>query len=141
MAFVLGSLPYGIATAIYYPLIGGKPVNIISGWVEVSLIVSCVPTAGILSSHPSLWVYLRFLKVSYQVAQFKSTQLSLWVNAADMVSNHRCLLPVSYGIASEVATNRELDLPMALSCWESYYWWRCQFRNEHVHYLVDQQIL
>ncbi|KAJ3536904.1 hypothetical protein NM208_g6526 [Fusarium decemcellulare] len=57
MAFVLASIPYGMATTIYYPLIGGGPVNIIWGWVGVSLIVSCValslgeitsvfPTAG-----------------------------------------------------------------------------------------------
>ncbi|KAF7557434.1 hypothetical protein G7Z17_g707 [Cylindrodendrum hubeiense] len=57
MAFVLASIPYGMATTIYYPLIGGGPVNIIWGWVGVSFIIACValslgeitsvyPTAG-----------------------------------------------------------------------------------------------
>lgn len=57
MSFVLASIPYGLATTLYYPLIGGGPVNIIWGWVAVSLIILCVaaslgeitsvyPTAG-----------------------------------------------------------------------------------------------
>ncbi|KAI1391704.1 amino acid transporter [Hypoxylon trugodes] len=57
MSFVLASIPYGLATTLYYPLIGGGPVNIIWGWVAVSAIVICVaaslgeitsvyPTAG-----------------------------------------------------------------------------------------------
>lgn len=57
MSFVLASIPYGLATTLYYPLIGGGPVNIIWGWVAVSIIIVCVavslgeitsvyPTAG-----------------------------------------------------------------------------------------------
>ncbi|KAH8742750.1 hypothetical protein F5883DRAFT_441847 [Diaporthe sp. PMI_573] len=57
MAFVLGANPYGLATTLNYPLIGGGPVNIIWGWLLVVLIVVCVaaslgeitsvyPTAG-----------------------------------------------------------------------------------------------
>ncbi|EHA54521.1 hypothetical protein MCOR27_008820 [Pyricularia oryzae] len=57
MSFVLASIPYGLATTMFYPLIGGGPVNIIWGWVLVSLIIICVaaslgeitsvyPTAG-----------------------------------------------------------------------------------------------
>ncbi|KAI2629303.1 amino acid transporter [Hypomontagnella submonticulosa] len=57
MSFVLASIPYGLATTLYYPLVGGGPVNIIWGWVAVSAIVLCVaaslgeitsvyPTAG-----------------------------------------------------------------------------------------------
>jgi len=57
MSFVLASIPYGLATTLYYPLVGGGPVNIIWGWVAVSLIIVCVaaslgeitsvfPTAG-----------------------------------------------------------------------------------------------
>ncbi|CAM1505014.1 Fc.00g106510.m01.CDS01 [Cosmosporella sp. VM-42] len=57
MSFVLASIPYGLATTLYYPLIGGGPVNIIWGWVAVSMIIVCVaaslgeitsvyPTAG-----------------------------------------------------------------------------------------------
>ncbi|KAI1406899.1 amino acid transporter [Hypoxylon sp. FL1857] len=57
MSFVLASIPYGLATTLYYPLVGGGPVNIIWGWVGVSAIILCVaaslgeitsvyPTAG-----------------------------------------------------------------------------------------------
>lgn len=57
MSFVLAAIPYGLATTLYYPLIGGGPVNIIWGWVAVSFIIFCVaislgeitsvyPTAG-----------------------------------------------------------------------------------------------
>lgn len=57
MSFVLASIPYGLATTFIYPLVGGGPVNIIWGWLIVSLIILCValslgeitsvyPTAG-----------------------------------------------------------------------------------------------
>lgn len=57
MAFVLASVPYGLATGLNWPVVGGGPVNIIWGWVAVSLVVMCVaaslgeitsiyPTAG-----------------------------------------------------------------------------------------------
>jgi amino acid transporter len=57
MSFVLASIPYGLATTLYYPLLGGGPVVVIWGWVLVSLIILCVaaslgeitsvyPTAG-----------------------------------------------------------------------------------------------
>lgn len=57
MSFVLASIPYGLATTLYYPILGGGPVNIIWGWTAVSIIILCVaislgeitsvyPTAG-----------------------------------------------------------------------------------------------
>ncbi|KAK5655201.1 hypothetical protein OQA88_6100 [Cercophora sp. LCS_1] len=57
MSFVLASIPYGLATTLYYPLQGGGPAVVIWGWVLVSLIILCVaaslgeitsvyPTAG-----------------------------------------------------------------------------------------------
>ncbi|OQE08339.1 hypothetical protein PENVUL_c010G08695 [Penicillium vulpinum] len=57
MSFVLAAIPYGLATTFIYPLVGGGPVNIIWGWLAVSLIILCVaaslgeitsvyPTAG-----------------------------------------------------------------------------------------------
>ncbi|KAF2749861.1 amino acid transporter [Sporormia fimetaria CBS 119925] len=57
MSFVLASIPYGLSTTFYAPLIGGGPANIIWGFVGVSLIILCValslgeitsvfPTAG-----------------------------------------------------------------------------------------------
>lgn len=42
MSFVLASIPYGLSTTFFYPLIGGGPANIIWGWVGVSLIIVCV---------------------------------------------------------------------------------------------------
>jgi amino acid permease len=42
MSFVLASIPYGLATTFYYPLVGGGPTNIIWGWVTVSIIILCV---------------------------------------------------------------------------------------------------
>ncbi|KAK4130804.1 amino acid transporter [Trichocladium antarcticum] len=57
MSFVLASIPYGLATTLYYPLQGGGPVVVIWGWLLVSLIILCIaaslgeitsvyPTAG-----------------------------------------------------------------------------------------------
>lgn len=57
MSFVLASIPYGLATTLYYPFVGGGPVVVIWGWVVVSCIIVCVaaslgeitsvyPTAG-----------------------------------------------------------------------------------------------
>lgn len=42
MSFVLASIPYGLATTLYYPVINGGPVTIIWGWLLVSLIILCV---------------------------------------------------------------------------------------------------
>ncbi|KAI8625564.1 amino acid transporter [Xylariaceae sp. FL1651] len=45
MSFVLASIPYGLATTLYYPLVCGGPVDIIWGWVAVSLIIICVASS------------------------------------------------------------------------------------------------
>jgi amino acid permease len=42
MSFVLASVPYGLATTFYYPVVGGGPTNIIWGWLAVSLIILAV---------------------------------------------------------------------------------------------------
>lgn len=57
MSFVLASIPYGLSTTFYYPLVGGGPTNIIWGFLGVSVLILCVaislgeitsvfPTAG-----------------------------------------------------------------------------------------------
>ncbi|KAH7390474.1 polyamine transporter TPO5 [Pyrenochaeta sp. MPI-SDFR-AT-0127] len=57
MSFVLASIPYGLATQLYFPILGGGPVVIVWGWLVVSIIIVCVavslgeitsvyPTAG-----------------------------------------------------------------------------------------------
>ncbi|KAI8932758.1 hypothetical protein NX059_010248 [Plenodomus lindquistii] len=42
MSFVLAAVPYGLATTLYYPVVGGGPTCIIWGWLAVSLIIMCV---------------------------------------------------------------------------------------------------
>lgn len=42
MCFVLASIPYGLATTLYYPIVGGGPTTIIWGWLAVSCIILCV---------------------------------------------------------------------------------------------------
>jgi hypothetical protein len=42
MSFVLASIPYGLATTLYYPILNGGPVTIIWGWLLVSMIILCV---------------------------------------------------------------------------------------------------
>jgi len=58
MSFVLASIPYGLATTLFYPLNGGGSTCVIWGWLAVSCITMCVaaslgeitsvfPTAGV----------------------------------------------------------------------------------------------
>lgn len=55
MSFVLASIPYGLATSLFYPLINGGPATIIWGWVAVSVIILCVAAslAEITSVYPT----------------------------------------------------------------------------------------
>ncbi|KAH8426542.1 putative amino acid permease [Aspergillus melleus] len=55
MCFILSSVPYGLSTTLTYPLAGGGPVDIIWGWVAVSLIILCVAVslAEITSVYPT----------------------------------------------------------------------------------------
>lgn len=45
MSFVLASIPYGLATTLLYPLVGGGSVVVIWGWVLVSAIIVCVASS------------------------------------------------------------------------------------------------
>ena len=42
MSFVLASVPYGLSTTLYYPLVGGGPTTVIWGWCLVCLLMMCV---------------------------------------------------------------------------------------------------
>ncbi|EAW13758.1 putative amino acid permease [Aspergillus clavatus NRRL 1] len=55
MCFILSSVPYGLATTLFYPLAGGGPSNIIWGWIIVSIIILCVACslAEITSVYPT----------------------------------------------------------------------------------------
>jgi amino acid permease len=54
MAFVLASIPYGLATTFNPPVTTGGPVNIIWGWVAVSAMIICVAASlgEIMSVYP-----------------------------------------------------------------------------------------
>lgn len=42
MSFVLASIPYGLATQLFFYILGGSPVVIIWGWLAVSITTVCV---------------------------------------------------------------------------------------------------
>ncbi|KAL6406105.1 putative AC9 transposase [Ilyonectria robusta] len=78
MAFVLASVPYGLATGLNWPVVGGGPVNIIWGWVAVSLVVMCVaaslgeitsiyPTAGADTDYKTAAVFWTFTGVTAMI--------------------------------------------------------------------------
>jgi len=55
MCFILSSVPYGLSTTLYYPLVAGGPANIIWGWVLISFLILCVAIslAEITSVYPT----------------------------------------------------------------------------------------
>ncbi|KAJ5698041.1 hypothetical protein N7462_000046 [Penicillium macrosclerotiorum] len=55
MCFILSSVPYGLSTTLYYPLVAGGPANIVWGWVCVSFLILCVAIslAEITSVYPT----------------------------------------------------------------------------------------
>ncbi|KAI1347825.1 amino acid/polyamine transporter I [Xylaria sp. FL0043] len=78
MSFVLASVPYGLATTLYYPLVCGGPVDIIWGWVGVSLIIVCVAASlgEITSVYPTAGgVYYQ----AFMLAPMSYRRLSAWI--------------------------------------------------------------
>ncbi|RYP02544.1 hypothetical protein DL764_005788 [Monosporascus ibericus] len=78
MSFVLASIPYGLATTLYYPLVGGGPANIIWGWVAISCIIVCVAASlgEITSVYPTAGgVYYQ----SFMLAPPEWRRLAAWV--------------------------------------------------------------
>ncbi|RWA03855.1 hypothetical protein EKO27_g11255 [Xylaria grammica] len=78
MSFVLASVPYGLATTLYYPLVCGGPVDIIWGWVAVSLIIVCVAASlgEITSVYPTAGgVYYQ----AFMLAPMSYRRLAAWV--------------------------------------------------------------
>ncbi|KAI1113251.1 amino acid permease [Nemania sp. NC0429] len=78
MSFVLASVPYGLATTLYYPLVCGGPVDIIWGWVAVSLIILCVAYSlgEITSVYPTAGgVYYQ----AFMLAPPSYRRLSAWI--------------------------------------------------------------
>jgi amino acid permease len=78
MSFVLASVPYGLATTLYYPLVCGGPVDIIWGWVAVSLIIICVAASlgEITSVYPTAGgVYYQ----AFMLAPASYRRVSAWI--------------------------------------------------------------
>ncbi|KAK6084314.1 amino acid permease [Seiridium cupressi] len=97
MSFVLASIPYGLATTLYYPLNGGGPVDIIWGWVAVSLIIICVASSlgEITSVYPTAGgVYYQ----TWMLASPKWRNLAAWVCGwLYVVGNITITLSVNFG--------------------------------------------
>lgn len=97
MSFVLASIPYGLATTLYYPLVGGGPADIIWGWVTVSLIILCVAASlGEITS-----VYPTSGGVYYQTFMLAAPSYRLimsWICGwAFVVGNITITLAVNFG--------------------------------------------
>ncbi|KKA29902.1 hypothetical protein TD95_001493 [Thielaviopsis punctulata] len=97
MSFVLASIPYGLATTLFYPLIGGGPVDIIWGWVMVSLIIVCVAASlgEITSVYPTAGgVYYQ----SFMLAPPAWRRIAAWTTGwLYVVGNITITLAVNFG--------------------------------------------
>ncbi|KAF2967697.1 hypothetical protein GQX73_g5874 [Xylaria multiplex] len=99
MSFVLASVPYGLATTLYYPLVCGGPVDIIWGWVAVSLIIVCVAASlgEITSVYPTAGgVYYQ----AFMLAPLSYRRLSAWITGwLYVVGNITITLSVNFATA------------------------------------------
>jgi amino acid transporter len=99
MSFVLASIPYGLATTFFYPLVGGGPVNIIWGWLIVSLIILCVAASlgEITSVYPTAGgVYYQ----SFMLSPPKYQRIIAWICGwSYVVGNVMITLAVNFGSA------------------------------------------
>ncbi|KAK6851292.1 hypothetical protein PG989_014450 [Apiospora arundinis] len=97
MSFVLASIPYGLATTMTYPLTGGGPVDIIWGWVAVSLIIICVASSlgEITSVYPTAGgVYYQ----AYMMANPSWRRVASWICGwLYVVGNITITLSVNFG--------------------------------------------
>ncbi|KAG6110580.1 hypothetical protein E4U14_002757 [Claviceps sp. LM454 group G7] len=99
MSFVLASIPYGLATTLVYPLIGGGPVDVIWGWVAVSAIIACVAASlgEITSVYPTAGgVYYQ----AFMLAPPRWRRIASWTCGwAYLVGNITITLAVNFGTA------------------------------------------
>lgn len=97
MSFVLSAVPYGLATTLFYPLIGGGPVAVIWGWVAVCLIVLCVAISlgEITSVYPTAGgVYYQ----TYMLAPPAYRNITAWICGwAYTLGNMTITLSVNFG--------------------------------------------
>jgi amino acid transporter len=97
MSFVLASIPYGLATTFFYPLVGGGPANIVWGWVTVSFIILCVALSlgEITSVYPTAGgVYYQ----TFMLAPPSYRKIASWICGwAFVVGNITITLAVNFG--------------------------------------------
>ncbi|KAJ3528309.1 hypothetical protein NM208_g10259 [Fusarium decemcellulare] len=97
MAFVLASIPWGLSTTVTYPIIGGGPVNIIWGWIAVSLIILCVSASlgEITSVYPTAGgVYYQ----AFIIAPTRWRRVASWICGwLYVVGNITITLSVTFG--------------------------------------------
>ncbi|KAL2166509.1 hypothetical protein VTG60DRAFT_2550 [Thermothelomyces hinnuleus] len=97
MSFVLASIPYGLATTLYYPLQGGGPAVVVWGWLLVSLIILCVAASlgEITSVYPTAGgVYYQ----TFMLAPAKFRRVAAYICGwAYVVGNITITLAVQFG--------------------------------------------
>ncbi|KAH8805359.1 amino acid/polyamine transporter I [Xylogone sp. PMI_703] len=100
MSFVLASIPYGLATTLFYPLINGGPVTIIWGWIIVSFIIVCVAASlgEITSVYPTAGgVYFQ----TFMLSPIRWRKLASWICGwAYVAGNILITLAVNFGTTS-----------------------------------------
>uniref|UniRef100_A0A8H7N8C7 Amino acid permease/ SLC12A domain-containing protein n=1 Tax=Bionectria ochroleuca TaxID=29856 RepID=A0A8H7N8C7_BIOOC len=97
MAFILASIPYGLATSLIYPLMNGGPVTMIWGWLLVSVIIFCVALslAEITSVYPTAGgVYYQTFMLSPKSWRRITSWICGW---AYVVGNILITLAVNFG--------------------------------------------
>ncbi|KFA80665.1 hypothetical protein S40288_01791 [Stachybotrys chartarum IBT 40288] len=100
MSFVLASIPYGLATTLFYPLIGGGPVNIIWGWLGVSAIIVCVAASlgEITSVYPTAGARVGVYYQAFMLAPERWRRLASWICGwLYVVGNITITLAVNFG--------------------------------------------
>ncbi|KAJ5183518.1 hypothetical protein N7492_001134 [Penicillium capsulatum] len=97
MSFVLASIPYGLSTTFIYPLVGGGPVNIIWGWLAVSIIILCVAASlgEITSVYPTAGgVYYQ----TFMLSSPSNRRILAWICGwSYVVGNIMITLAVNFG--------------------------------------------
>jgi len=97
MSFVLASVPYGLATTLFFPLIGGGPSAIIWGWVLVCAIIICVAISlgEITSVYPTAGgVYYQ----TYMLSPAWCQNITAWICGwAYVLRNITITLAVNFG--------------------------------------------
>lgn len=99
MCFVLSSVPYGLATTLYYPLVAGGPANVIWGWVLVSFLIFCVAIslAEITAVYPTAGgVYYQTFALSPRWCRRVASWICGWAYVA---GNITITLAVNFGTA------------------------------------------